>query len=81
MIIKTFKTKSERPKKWTRKGQCPSCFVSTGSIHKKNCALIYKQYNIVKKNKLLYYFETPLPYFLGFLLITLYLLLSVLNML
>ena len=31
-----------KPKKWSRKGKCPSCSVGTGSSHSKNCKAEYK---------------------------------------
>lgn len=35
-----------KPKKWSRKLECPSCNVSTGSTHSKGCNLIYKKKTI-----------------------------------
>lgn len=46
MKITTKKTRNEKPKKWSRKGNCPSCDVSGGSNHSKNCQLIYEKFII-----------------------------------
>ena len=35
------KAKTTKPKRWSRKGRCPSCNVSQGSSHSNNCHFIY----------------------------------------
>lgn len=35
------KAKTPKPKRWSRKGRCPSCNVSQGSNHSKSCHFIY----------------------------------------
>lgn len=39
-------TRKLKPKRWSRKGQCPSCGVSGGSRHSKNCDFNYDIYNL-----------------------------------
>ena len=34
--------KNKKPRKWSRKGRCPSCNVSTGSNHSKDCKFDYR---------------------------------------
>jgi len=41
MKINTSKTGIEKPKTWSRKGQCPSCHVGGGSRHRDDCKLVY----------------------------------------
>jgi hypothetical protein len=53
MNIGTLRKTSTRPQKWTRKGVCLSCGVSTGSNHAKACTLEYTktQPTNAKQNK------------------------------
>lgn len=38
---KVRKAKKIKPTKWSRKGRCPGCNVSTGSKHNKVCKFTY----------------------------------------
>jgi len=38
-----MKKRSDKPKKWGKKGTCPSCGVGTGSKHSKGCTFDYNQ--------------------------------------
>ena len=46
--ILIIKDNKKRPKVWSRKGQCPSCRVKTGSKHGKECKFDYLP---TKRNK------------------------------
>jgi hypothetical protein len=41
IILYSSKAKTEKPRTWTRKERCPSCKVSQGSHHSKNCRVVY----------------------------------------
>jgi len=41
----------QQTKVWSRKGKCPSCNVSTGSRHRKQCTFIYDKFSKIKKDK------------------------------
>jgi len=40
--IQLLRKPNHSPKAWTRKGECPSCNVSTGSRHGKSCTFDYR---------------------------------------
>lgn len=39
--ITTSRNTANKPKVWSRKGECPSCGVGGGSAHNKRCQLVY----------------------------------------
>lgn len=42
-------TRKEKPKRWSRKGKCPSCNVGTGSKHGAKCTFEYGAREVKEK--------------------------------